>query len=151
MILREIFSNAFWLLPLLSGFIAQFIKFIIYSFKERRLSYSWLMSTGGMPSAHSAAVACLSTITGKHFGFSSPIFGITLYFSLIVMYGAAGIRREAGEHAELINKILAEFKDNKELGRERLKEFLGHSPLEVLMGAILGIILSLIFISLGWV
>lgn len=151
MILKQIFSNPFWLLPLLTGFIAQLVKFALYSIKEKRLAFSWLLSTGGMPSAHSAAVSCLSIITGKRFGFDSPIFGITLYFSLIIMYDAAGIRRAAGEHAELLNIIIEEMGRNMALGREKLKEFLGHSPLEVFVGAVLGILLSLIYIWMRWV
>lgn len=152
MVFKEIFSNPFWLLPLLTGFITQLVKFAIYSIKEKRLAFSWLFSTGGMPSSHSAAVSCLSVIAGKHYGFDSPIFGITLYFSLIIMYDAAGIRRAAGEHAELLNIIVEEMLGrNKTLSRERLKEFLGHSPLEVFVGAALGILLSLIYIRVGWV
>jgi len=152
LVIKEIFSNPFWLLPLLTGFIAQIIKFTIYSIREKRLAFSWLFSTGGMPSAHSAAVSCLSVIAGKHYGFSSPIFGITLYFSLIIMYDAAGIRRAAGEHAELLNIIVEEMiGKNKTLGKEKLKEFLGHSPLEVFVGAVLGILISLIYIKMRWV
>ncbi|MEO0198367.1 MAG: divergent PAP2 family protein [candidate division WOR-3 bacterium] len=151
MAVKKIFSNLFWILPLLTGFLAQIIKFIIYSIKEKRFAFTWLFSTGGMPSAHSAGVSCLSVITGFKFGFDSPIFGIVFYFSLLVMYDAAGIRREAGEHAELLNIIVSQISQNKELGKQRLKEFLGHSPLEVLMGAFLGILVGIIANLWRWV
>lgn len=141
---KLIFSNGFWIIPLLTGFFAQLLKFAIYSFKEKKLAYSWLFSTGGMPSAHSAGVSCLSVITGYRYGFDSPIFGIVLYLSLLVMYDAAGIRREAGEHAERLNIIIAHLSENKELGSQKLKEFLGHSPLEVLVGALIGVIVGIL-------
>lgn len=151
MVIKNVFSNLFWIIPLLTGFLAQIIKFVIYSLKERRLAFSWLFSTGGMPSAHSAGVSCLSVITGFKYGFDSPIFGIVLYFSLLVMYDAAGIRREAGEHAEILNIIVSQISENKELGKQKLKEFLGHSPLEVLMGAVLGILFGIIACLGRWV
>jgi len=140
--LKEIFTNRFWLIPLATGFLVQLMKFMIYSLKEKRPVLSWLFSTGGMPSAHSAAVSCLSVLTGYHFGFDSAIFGITLYFSLIVMYDAAGVRRAQGEQAEVLNVILSELSKDKNLKRGRLKKLLGHSPLEVLVGAIIGIVVG---------
>ena len=135
-----IFTNKYLIAPLLTGIFAQFIKFILYWIKYKKPDFSWLVSTGGMPSSHSAAVMCLSTITGIEQGFKSPLFGITLYFSLIIMYDATGLRRAAGEQAKILNKILDEFGEEKTIHEERLKEFLGHTPIEVLMGAILGIL-----------
>jgi hypothetical protein len=149
--LKKVFTNMYWILPLATGFFVQIVKFFIYSIKEKRVSFPWLFSTGGMPSAHSAAVSCMSVITGHHFGFDSPIFGITLYFSLVIMYDAAGIRRAAGEHAELLNIIIEEMERNKAAGRQKLKELLGHSPLEVIVGSFIGIMLGIVFICVGWV
>jgi len=117
-----IFTNKYLIAPLLTGMFAQFIKFVLYWIKGKKPDFSWLVSTGGMPSSHSAAVMCLSTITGIEQGFKSPL------------------RRAAGEQAKILNKILDEFGEEKRIHEDRLKEFLGHTPIEVFVGAILGIL-----------
>lgn len=91
-----------------------------------------------MPSSHAASVAALSTAVGLNEGFRSTLFGVTLFFSLIVMYDAAGLRRAAGHHAAVLNRLIEEhFRDQSET--QRLMELLGHTPLEVLVGALLGV------------
>ncbi len=105
---------------------------------ERRLNFRRFVETGGMPSSHSAAVAALTTTVGLEEGPLSSLFGVTLFFSLIVMYDAAGLRRAAGRQATLLNQIVAEH-ENRALREKRLFELLGHTPLEVLVGALLGV------------
>ena len=143
-ILTEIFTNKYFLVPLVTGFLAQIFKFFLYWYINKKPDFRWLFYTGGMPSAHSASVMSLSTIVGLNRGFDSTIFGVTLYFSLIVMYDAAGLRRAAGQQARVINKMMEELKISHRIKEERLREFLGHTPVEVLVGAIFGIITGIL-------
>ncbi len=143
--LLKIFYNRILWVSILSGIIAQFIKFFIYWVKYRRPDFSWLFSTGGMPSSHTASVMTLSTLCGFYKGFDSVLFGVTLYFSLIIMYDAAGLRRAAGLQAKVLNKILKEIGQKKNIFPMRLKEFLGHTRLEVFVGALLGIAIGVLF------
>jgi hypothetical protein len=91
-----------------------------------------------MPSSHAASVSTLSTMVGLNEGFRSTLFGVTLFFSLIVMYDAAGLRRAAGRHAMVLNRLIDEHFKNPEEGAQKLMELLGHTPFEVLVGALLG-------------
>lgn len=145
MILEKIFKNDIFWVTLLAGFFAQTLKFLIYWIKEKKPNLEWLFTTGGMPSSHSTSVMCLSTMVGIREGFDSLIFGITVYFSLIIMYDAAGLRRAAGEQARIINTLLKELGEGKGIENRKLKELLGHTPIEVLTGASLGIIIGVIF------
>ena len=97
------------------------------------------VETGGMPSSHAASVSTLSTLVGLREGFGSSLFGVTLFFSLIVMYDAAGLRRAAGRHAMVLNRLIDHNFKNPEEGAQRLMELLGHTPFEVLVGALLGV------------
>ena len=91
-----------------------------------------------MPSSHAASVSALTTLVGLHDGFRSSLYAVTLFFSLIVMYDAAGLRRAAGRHATVLNRLIDEHFKNPEEGAQKLMELLGHTPLEVLVGAMLG-------------
>jgi len=134
--------------------LAQFIKIPLHYFTHRTWNWGLLFSTGGMPSSHSAAVTALATAVGFSEGFSSTYFAIATVFAIIVMFDAAGVRRHAGNHAVLLNILLEEFnllkKEFKHLRikaeqekREKLKELLGHQPIEVFIGAWLGILIAL--------
>ena len=103
------------------------------------------VETGGMPSSHAASVAALSTSVGIQQGFGSVLFGVTMYFSLVVMYDAAGLRRAAGRQAAILNRLIDEHFRHAEEGTHRLMELLGHTPLEVLIGAILGVASAVIW------
>jgi hypothetical protein len=98
-----------------------------------------------MPSSHAASVAALSTSVGIQQGFLSPLFGVTLYFSLVVMYDAAGLRRAAGRQAVILNRLIDEHFRHPERDTQKLMELLGHTPLEVLIGAIIGVLASLVW------
>ena len=141
----KIFKNDIFWITLFTGFFAQTLKFVIYWVKDKKPDLEWFFTTGGMPSSHSASVMCLSTMVGIRRGFDSLIFGVTLYFSLIIMYDAAGLRRAAGEQARIINTLIKEFGEGKGIENKKLKELLGHTPIEVLTGATLGIIIGVIF------
>ncbi|MCL2019322.1 MAG: divergent PAP2 family protein [Oscillospiraceae bacterium] len=143
-----------------SWFIAQLIKNIDYIIRKKRINTERLFGAGGMPSSHSAAVCALSSSLAVIYGFESPFFALSAILALIVMYDASGVRRAAGMHAREINKIkdvieelegeersgiagIGEInKENIDEKKEHLKEFLGHSPLEVFFGAFLGIIVG---------
>ena len=99
-----------------------------------------------MPSSHAASVSALSTLVGLNQGFRSTIFGVTLFFSLIVMYDAAGLRRAAGRQAAVLNRLMEEHFAHPEAGAQRLMELLGHTPLEVLVGALVGVASALLWI-----
>lgn len=97
------------------------------------------VETGGMPSSHAASVSSLTTLVGMRDGFGSSLFGVTLFFSLIVMYDAAGLRRAAGRHAMVLNRLIDHNFKNPEESAQKLMELLGHTPFEVLVGALLGV------------
>ena len=113
-------------------------KGFVEYYAKRRWNLRRFVETGGMPSSHAASVAALSTSVGIQNGFGSLMFGVTLYFSLVVMYDAAGLRRAAGRHAEVLNRLIEEHFKHPQEGTQKLMELLGHTPLEVLVGAILG-------------
>lgn len=133
---------------ILSAFIAQIIKFILFTIKNKKINFKIFSTTGGMPSSHSAGVMGLSTLVGILEGFDSIIFALSLGFSLIIMYDAAGLRRAAGKTAACLNKMMEDFyhHDLQSVGG-KLKELLGHTPLEVFMGAIFGICFAYLFHS----
>ncbi len=142
--LEAVLKNRILWVPLLTCILAQIFKFFLYYLKEGNPDVRWLIRTGGMPSSHSAMVMALSTMVGLKEGFSSAVFGATLIFSLIIMYDAAGIRRAAGKQAEVINKMIEELHIDHRIREERLRELLGHTPLEVLVGALMGIALAVL-------
>jgi len=145
LVLQQMFTNAYLWLPLLTGIGVQVFKFVYHWLRERTPNFEWLVATGGMPSAHSASVMALATLVGLRHGFDSALFGVTLYFSLIVMYDAAGLRRAAGKQAAVINRMLREFSEFHRVPETRLRELLGHSPTEVLVGAVLGVLVAVVF------
>lgn len=136
----------FVLVPLLTLVLCQLIKFISESLKNHKWMWGRLLNgSGGMPSSHSSFCFSLTTLVGIEEGYVGPLFGICLVFSLITAYDAMGLRQESGKHATEINQLLDEvFKENKK-NRKRLKEQLGHKPLEVLVGILLGVTVGTIF------
>lgn len=133
-----------WLAALLSGLLVQLVKFMADAIRHRRPNFHVLVRTGGMPSSHSAGVCALTTSVGLNEGFQTALFSVALYFSLIVMYDAAGLRRAAGRQAALLNRIVDEsLTHHRRSPDDRLMEFLGHTPFEVFVGAIVGIVFAL--------
>lgn len=137
-------------IAVLCGFLVQWFKFVASSIGGKKLNFRRLVETGGMPSSHSAGVAALSTAVGIREGFGSVLFAVTVYFSLIVMYDAAGLRRAAGRQATLLNRLIDNhYRHDKHLVEMRLLELLGHTPLEVLVGAVVGVLYTLGWLYLG--
>ena len=122
---------------------AQVLKLVGYLVRYRKFDFKILTTTGGMPSSHSAGVIGMATTAGIIDGFTSTVFAVALGFSLVVMYDAAGVRRSAGKIATVLNRIKEDIYSHKpELIGEKLKELLGHTPFEVFVGAILGLVLA---------
>ena len=144
--LTELLNNNLLMVALLSWLIAQVLKVILTLFNERRLDFKKLVSSGGMPSSHSAISTSLAIGVGQLHGYDSALFAIAAVLSFIVMYDAANVRLEAGKQAALLNRIIDVLQDPNVTLEVRLKELLGHTPLQVLAGAILGIAMGLIFI-----
>ncbi|HEV2034010.1 MAG TPA: divergent PAP2 family protein [Candidatus Dormibacteraeota bacterium] len=134
----------FLLAPIVAWSIAQASKVILYSVRERRLNLRVLAVTGGMPSSHSAIVMGLTTAIGKYAGLTSPQFAIALIFSFVVMYDAAGLRRAAGRQAAILNRLVEDLVHMRGVQEQKLRELLGHTPVEVLVGAVLGVAVGLI-------
>lgn len=124
--------------------IAQSIKVALGVFREKRFNFRWFIGTGGMPSSHAAGVSALSTSIGMTYGFDSALFAIVLTFTLIVVFDAQGVRLATGKQAEILNKMLDDIYWKKKLDEEQLKELIGHTPVEVFAGVILGILVSLL-------
>ncbi len=141
----QLFSNDIFIAAALGWCVAQVLKTIIHLILTKEFVVERLFGSGGMPSSHSATVCALATATYFEYSASSFEFAIAAIFAIIVMYDARGVRRETGIQAKLLNDIIKTFEamGRKELSaHDKLKEFVGHTPLQVLMGAILGILIS---------
>jgi len=124
--------------------IAQSIKVLLGVLREKRFNFRWFVGTGGMPSSHAAGVSALSTSIGVAYGFDSALFAVTLVFTLVVLFDSQGVRFSTGKMAGVLNKMLDDIYWKKRLDDKQLKEFLGHTPIEVFAGIALGIIVSLL-------
>lgn len=145
--MAEVLQNSILWTTILAAFIAQALKSLQEAIFQRKLSLHRIFETGGMPSSHSAAVASLATSMGLVHGWSSPEFTISAVLAVIVIYDATGIRRAAGEHAEILNDLLEEFNYLLHEGFERqhLKTLLGHTYPQAVVGILIGILISLFF------
>ncbi len=140
------FSNQAIIIPLLVWFISQNIKFIMGLFRLK-VDFSLFITSSGMPSSHSALVSSLACVVGIKEGFSSSIFAACVIFAGIVMYDAAGVRYAVGDQAKTINTLIRKIFRGKDHHFEKLREGLGHKPIEVLVGAILGVFLSVVLMQ----
>lgn len=143
-ILQQIVTNKAIMIPFFLWLSIQIIKFITDFIVNKKINFKRLLGAGGMPSSHSAVVTSLAVCIGKGYGFDSGIFALSVIMALVVMYDAAGIRRAAGKQARILNKIM----ENPELTtvevQEKLIEALGHTPVQVFVGAIIGIVVGAI-------
>jgi len=140
----EIFSNKVLGISIFACFLAQFIK--IFTGEDKRIDFSRIVTSGGMPSSHSSFVTSLSTLVGLEKGFNSIEFAVVLVFSLIIMYDASGVRRAVGKQATILNQIVDDIHHGKHIKPDKLKELVGHTPFEVLMGALLGVVVALVMV-----
>ena len=139
----EILHNHLLINSLVAWAAAQLLKTVIYAATNKTLDLGRLMGDGGMPSGHSATVTALAVTAGIEYGFDSPLFAVAAVLAIIVMHDAMGVRLEAGKHAKAINELLELFSSDTE-NEVKLKEFLGHTPLQVFFGALLGLAAALI-------
>ncbi len=150
MTITDLFQNHIFWAAMAAWFLAQVFKAPIHYFRTRRWDWALLLRAGGMPSSHSALVAATAHAIGLFDGFGTPLFALAVTLSIIVIYDATGIRRQAGIHAELINRIVQELSSGHLPGhetQEQLKEVLGHTPLEALVGTLLGVLIA----QISWV
>ena len=131
-------------LSILAWALAQIIKFVITLITKRKLDWRHILSSGGMPSSHSAFVCACAAAMGYMYGWASPAFTVAAVLAIVVMYDASNVRRAAGEQAKILNYIMDHWTEMKPalFGKE-LKEFLGHTPFQVFMGGLLGIAVGL--------
>lgn len=144
--LMDLITNQFLLVSLSSWFLAQVIKTVLYAIEIKKLDITRLFGDGGMPSGHSATVTSLATFCGLQFGFGSFQFAVTAILAIIVCHDAMGVRLETGKQAEVINDILEAFEllTPKKISEANLKEFVGHTPIQVMAGILLGIVNALV-------
>lgn len=141
----DFFSNKYLYIPLLTWFGIQLFKVIYDLVVTKKFNFKRIMGAGGMPSSHTGVVVSLATLIGRSEGFGSPIFAVSLIFAFVVMYDAAGVRRAAGKQAQLLNKLVETPGLTGLQVQEKLVEVLGHTPKQVLVGAIIGVIVGSIF------
>ncbi len=143
-----VFNNDILIASILAWLAAQTLKVVHTLIADKHFNLSRLVGSGGMPSSHSSFVMALTSSIGLKHGWDSTIFAISFVFSMVIMYDAAGVRNAVGKQAIIINKIIEDIQDKKEkkITEQRLKELIGHTPIEVIIGAILGIIIAKIII-----
>ena len=141
--ISDLLQNHLLINSLLAWAVAQIIKTILYACTHKELDWERLFGDGGMPSGHSATVTALAVTAALEYGFSSPIFAVTGILAVVVMHDAMGIRLEAGKHAKILNDLM-DFVRSDLTADDKLKELLGHTPLQVCFGALLGLVVALI-------
>jgi uncharacterized protein len=146
----QILDNRILLVAIAACLIAQAIKLTIDTIQNGKISVKVLTTTGGMPSAHSALVTALAAGVGEDLGWKSAEFAIATIVAVVVMYDAAGVRQAAGKQARILNQMVDElFSDDHKFNEEKLKELLGHTPVQVIAGSILGIAITWLFAAIG--
>lgn len=144
--LGDLINNRIFMASVSGWLVAQILKTIIHMWFNRKFVAERLVGSGGMPSSHSATVCALATAAGLEYGGGSFQFAMVAIFAIVVMYDAMGVRRETGIQAKVLNEMMELFTNmGKEMSVEdKLKEFVGHTPLQVLMGALLGILIAVL-------
>jgi len=140
--MQALLSNTVLIAALIAWSIAQVVKLPLHYLLKREWDWSLLMSAGGMPSSHSALVVAVTHAIGLTLGFGSPLYALAVVLAMIVLYDATGVRRQAGEHARVINAIVSDLVAGHPLKEEQLKELIGHTPGEVIAGATLGLVVA---------
>jgi acid phosphatase family membrane protein YuiD len=137
-------ANQVFLSWLVACLVAQTVKIALGTIRLRRFDFRWLIGTGGMPSTHAAGVTALSVAIGLREGFHSSLFATAVAFTVITLFDAQGVRRWSGRQAQVLNKMLEDMYFKRRFQEQRLKELLGHTPLEVLAGMAVGIATALV-------
>ena len=146
--MREILTKYFMenqilSITLIAWAFTQTIKVTLGVIREKKFNFSWFIGTGGMPSSHAAGATAMAISSGLELGFSSPIFALAFVFAMVTMFDAQGVRRAAGEQAKILNKVIDDIYWQGKIGSGQLKELLGHTPFQVLIGSIIGALIAL--------
>ena len=144
---QELIHNQIFLTSAVGWLVAQLLKTLIYFLLNKEFNSERLIGDGGMPSSHSATVCALATSVALECGSGSAEFAIAAMFAIVVMHDAMGVRRETGIQAKLLNEIMLIFEEmgrNEISAHDKLKEFVGHTPLQVLMGGLLGVVTAIV-------
>ncbi|WP_101773016.1 divergent PAP2 family protein [Peptostreptococcus faecalis] len=139
--LGDFFTNRILWVSILACFVAQFLKMFT---GERKIDIGRILISGGMPSSHSAFVTCMSVLIGRNNGFGSDLFALSAVISCIIMYDASGVRRAVGKQAKIVNQLVEDWQMKRPIEHEKLKELVGHTPKQVLFGALLGVVIGMI-------
>ena len=142
--LLQLLSNRILIGSLSAWAVAQVLKTILYAAINKEFDIKRLFGDGGMPSGHSATVTSMAVSCGMVYGFDSGLFAIAAIVAIVVMHDASGVRLETGKQAKIINELVKHLKDGVAPNEEELKEFVGHTPLQVLCGAILGLLVAVV-------
>lgn len=145
----NILTNDVLICCIIAWFLAQVLKIPVDYWRTQKLHWGLFFSAGGMPSSHSAMMTATTLGIGLFHGFDNPLFGLAVAISMIVLYDATGVRRQAGIHAQKINTIIEELLQGHPISEEQLKEMLGHTPIEVAGGTLLGITVAIV-VWLAW-
>jgi acid phosphatase family membrane protein YuiD len=140
----EICRNKILMTTISAWLIAQAIKVGIGVFRKKKFDFRLFIGSGGMPSSHAAGASCLATSIGMNCGFDSVYFALAFAFAIVVMFDAQGVRRATGKQAEILNKIMDDIYWQSKIQEMRLRELIGHTPIEVIMGLLLGIVIALV-------
>jgi len=140
----QIIKNKILMVTISAWLIAQTIKVIIGVVRYKKFDFRWFVGTGGMPSSHVAGASCLACLIGLDYGFASVYFALAVSFALVVMFDAQGVRRAAGKQARILNKITEDIYWQGKIDEGRLRELVGHTPVEVIVGFLLGITIALL-------
>ena len=144
-IFHDILGNKILWITISVWGITQCVKVLLGVVLERRFNFRWFIGTGGMPSSHAAGASALATTCGLYLGFNSALFALATVFALVTMFDAQGVRRSTGLQATLLNKILEDIYWQGKIEADRLRELIGHTPIQVLIGALLGVTMAIIF------
>ena len=140
--MEAFFNNKILMVTFVAWAIAQGIKVFIGIIREKKFNFKWFIGTGGMPSSHAAGATALATTCGLHAGFESIAFALSAVFAMVTMFDAQGVRRAAGEQAVILNQVLDDIYWKGKIEADRLFELIGHSPSQVIIGGLLGVVLS---------
>lgn len=143
-IFRQLIQNKILMTTLSAWIIAQTIKVTTGVIRQKRFDFRWFVGTGGMPSAHATGASCLATAVGLEHGFNSAYFALAASFAIVVMFDAQGVRRATGRQARILNKITEDIYWQGRINESRLRELIGHTPIEVIVGFFLGILIAFV-------
>ena len=143
-IFAQVIQNKVFMTTLSAWIIAQTIKVTIGVIRQKKFDFRWFVGTGGMPSSHAAGASCLATAIGLEYGFDTAYFALAAAFALVVMFDAQGVRRATGRQAHILNKITEDIYWQGRIDEGRLRELVGHTPVEVIVGFLLGVLIAVI-------